>query len=225
MEGLLTKNLHRKQTQINTRYSENASSDSESEEKLPPTQQKIDEYADAGFYLDSGIFTCHSCNGKLLEAYNGEDPWELHALLFSKCEHLIKMKGQCYVTEILSKYTVRNVSKSEEWFHEFITQLKSVLRCYEEFVTATGKYKEELHGIKIRVGEFMRNLDQPRLKSHHFLDCEDPDNEWYPKSCGCLEYYDRAKRVMRWIIDTIGVEYITWLQLKNKLEGELDSIN
>lgn len=145
-------------------------------EKILPLQaEKIEKYAAAGFYYDSGTFICHCCNGRLLQDYEEEDPWELHSLLFSKCEYLVMMKGRRYITKILSKYTQRNTWNVNMELEDLLIQLRCLQNAYKEYADATGKYKENLPEIEYQVTKFINTLDRPRLKSHHFSDCKEVD--------------------------------------------------
>lgn len=203
-----------------------SSDDSDSDSSVLP--QKILEYAEAGFKYDGLTFTCIYCDGVIEFHYKGEDPWELHALLFSDCEYLRKEKGQDYIREILSKYTTRQKSTNKKVLDESINQMKCLLMAYKEYTAAAGITCKEyvpgtLNQIDIlprferEVNEFISGIDRPRLKSRHFYNCYNPDCDWYPPDCDCFkDPIDYTKPV---ILDKIGVEIITWLYLKKSGDG------
>lgn len=66
---------------------------------MPQTKESL---AVAGFYYTGkGDNTlCHYCGGGLKDWEPTDDPWELHAIWFSKCTFLLTMKGPAYVKRV-----------------------------------------------------------------------------------------------------------------------------
>lgn len=65
-------------------------------------KQKPKQLSDAGFfYTQKGDrVICFSCGGGLRDWDENDDPWEQHALWFSKCEYLQLIKGQDYIDRV-----------------------------------------------------------------------------------------------------------------------------
>lgn len=75
-------------------------------EDWPKTlKQKPKQLSDAGFfYTQKGDrVICFSCGGGLRDWDENDEPWEQHALWFSKCEYLQLVKGQEYVDAVKAK--------------------------------------------------------------------------------------------------------------------------
>lgn len=68
-------------------------------------KQKPNQLSDAGFfYTQKGDrVICFSCGGGLRDWDENDDPWEQHALWFSKCEYLQLVKGQEYIDQVKAK--------------------------------------------------------------------------------------------------------------------------
>lgn len=69
-------------------------------------KQKPDVMSDAGFFYTqiSDRVICFSCGGGLCKWDEKDDPWEQHALWYSKCKYLLLMKGPEYVAATNEKY-------------------------------------------------------------------------------------------------------------------------
>lgn len=65
-------------------------------------KQTKEEMADAGFfYTGKGDQTlCYHCGGGLKDWEPVDNPWEQHALWFSKCYYLLTVKGQSFVDQV-----------------------------------------------------------------------------------------------------------------------------
>lgn len=74
-------------------------------------KQKPKQLSDAGFfYTQKGDrVICFSCGGGLRDWDENDDPWEQHALWFSKCEYLQLVKGQEFIDRVKA-----NQAKAEE---------------------------------------------------------------------------------------------------------------
>lgn len=70
-------------------------------------KQKPRDLADAGFfYTGKGDQTiCFHCGGGLKNWEENDDPWEQHALWFSKCNYLLLKKSPEFVKTVFSKKT------------------------------------------------------------------------------------------------------------------------
>lgn len=68
-------------------------------------KQKPKQLSDAGFfYTQKGDrVICFSCGGGLRDWDENDEPWEQHALWFSKCEYLKLVKGQEYIDLVKAK--------------------------------------------------------------------------------------------------------------------------
>ncbi|XP_071990298.1 baculoviral IAP repeat-containing protein 2 [Engystomops pustulosus] len=71
--------------------------------RIPVTPKKL---AEAGFYYvgRNDDVKCFCCDGGLRCWESGDDPWVEHAKWFPRCEYLIHVKGQSFVTDIQSRY-------------------------------------------------------------------------------------------------------------------------
>uniref|UniRef100_A0A8C0A828 Baculoviral IAP repeat containing 2 n=1 Tax=Bos mutus grunniens TaxID=30521 RepID=A0A8C0A828_BOSMU len=65
-----------------------------------------EQLASAGFYYvgRNDDVKCFCCDGGLRCWESGDDPWVEHAKWFPRCEFLIRMKGQEFVSEIQARY-------------------------------------------------------------------------------------------------------------------------
>lgn len=74
-------------------------------------KQKPKQLSDAGFfYTQKGDrVICFSCGGGLRDWDENDEPWEQHALWFSKCEYLQLVKGQEFIDRVKA-----NQAKAEE---------------------------------------------------------------------------------------------------------------
>lgn len=74
-------------------------------------KQKPKQLSDAGFfYTQKGDrVICFSCGGGLRDWDENDDPWEQHALWFSKCEYLKLVKGPEFIERVKA-----NQAKSDE---------------------------------------------------------------------------------------------------------------
>lgn len=68
-------------------------------------KQKPKQLSDAGFFYTGrgDSVKCFSCNGGLRDWEENDDPWEQHAIWFSKCEYLNLVKGKEYIDSIKEK--------------------------------------------------------------------------------------------------------------------------
>uniref|UniRef100_T1E229 Putative inhibitor of apotosis protein n=1 Tax=Psorophora albipes TaxID=869069 RepID=T1E229_9DIPT len=68
-------------------------------------KQKPKELSDAGFFYTgkSDRVKCFSCGGGLKDWEAEDEPWEQHAMWYSKCEYLKLMKGEEYIAQCLAK--------------------------------------------------------------------------------------------------------------------------
>lgn len=68
-------------------------------------KQKPQQLSDAGFFYTGrgDSVKCFSCNGGLRDWEENDDPWEQHALWFSKCEYLNLVKGKEYIESVKAK--------------------------------------------------------------------------------------------------------------------------
>ncbi|XP_031200185.1 baculoviral IAP repeat-containing protein 3 isoform X1 [Mastomys coucha] len=64
------------------------------------------ELASAGFYYTghSDDVKCFCCDGGLRCWESGDDPWVEHAKWFPRCEYLIRIKGQEFVSQVQASY-------------------------------------------------------------------------------------------------------------------------
>ncbi|XP_008846904.1 baculoviral IAP repeat-containing protein 3, partial [Nannospalax galili] len=64
------------------------------------------QLASAGFYYTghSDDVKCFCCDGGLRCWESGDDPWVEHAKWFPRCEYLIRIKGQEFITQVQSGY-------------------------------------------------------------------------------------------------------------------------
>lgn len=65
--------------------------------------QKPKQLSDAGFFhahKKGDRVICFSCGGGLRDWDENDDPWEQHALWFSKCEYLQLVKGQEFIDRV-----------------------------------------------------------------------------------------------------------------------------
>uniref|UniRef100_A0A4W2D4T7 Baculoviral IAP repeat containing 2 n=1 Tax=Bos indicus x Bos taurus TaxID=30522 RepID=A0A4W2D4T7_BOBOX len=65
-----------------------------------------EQLASAGFYYvgRNDDVKCFCCDGGLRCWESGDDPWVEHAKWFPRCEFLIRMKGQEFVSEVQARY-------------------------------------------------------------------------------------------------------------------------
>ncbi|XP_044141133.1 baculoviral IAP repeat-containing protein 2 [Bufo gargarizans] len=70
---------------------------------IPVTPKKL---AEAGFYYvgRNDDVKCFCCDGGLRCWESGDDPWVEHAKWFPRCEYLLSVKGQSFVTDIQNRY-------------------------------------------------------------------------------------------------------------------------
>lgn len=71
--------------------------------RIPVTPKKLSE---AGFYYvgRNDDVKCFCCDGGLRCWESGDDPWVEHAKWFPRCEYLLHVKGQSFVTDIQDRY-------------------------------------------------------------------------------------------------------------------------
>lgn len=71
--------------------------------RIPVTPKKL---AEAGFYYvgRNDDVKCFCCDGGLRCWESGDDPWVEHAKWFPRCEYLLHVKGQSFVTDIQDRY-------------------------------------------------------------------------------------------------------------------------
>ncbi|XP_056417521.1 baculoviral IAP repeat-containing protein 2 [Hyla sarda] len=71
--------------------------------RIPVTPKKL---AEAGFYYvgRNDDVKCFCCDGGLRCWESGDDPWVEHAKWFPRCEYLLNVKGQSFVTDIQDRY-------------------------------------------------------------------------------------------------------------------------
>lgn len=79
-------------------------------------KQKPKQLSDAGFfYTQKGDrVICFSCGGGLRDWDENDDPWEQHALWFSKCEYLKLVKGQEYIDAVKANQIKLEMEKSNK---------------------------------------------------------------------------------------------------------------
>lgn len=80
-------------------------------------KQKPKQLSDAGFFYTGrgDSVKCFSCNGGLRDWEENDDPWEQHALWFSKCEYLNLVKGKEYIDAVKAKVEKeKNLSASSQ---------------------------------------------------------------------------------------------------------------
>lgn len=77
-------------------------------------KQKPEQLSDAGFfYTQKGDrVICFSCGGGLRDWDEQDDPWEQHALWYSKCDYLRLMKGPQYIEAVKAKFDKSNEKNS-----------------------------------------------------------------------------------------------------------------
>lgn len=70
-------------------------------------KQKPKQLTDAGFfYTQKGDrVICFSCGGGLRDWDEHDEPWEQHAMWYSKCDYLKLMKGQEYIDAVKAKFS------------------------------------------------------------------------------------------------------------------------
>jgi baculoviral IAP repeat-containing protein 7/8 len=66
------------------------------------TYEDTDELAAAGFFhtFEDDDLVCFCCGGGVMDWKHYDDPWEVHAFWFGKCEFLSYMKGSDYAKSI-----------------------------------------------------------------------------------------------------------------------------
>ncbi|XP_068122959.1 baculoviral IAP repeat-containing protein 2 [Hyperolius riggenbachi] len=71
--------------------------------RIPVTPKKL---AEAGFYYvgRNDDVKCFCCDGGLRCWESGDDPWVEHAKWFPRCEYLLHIKGQSFVSDIQERY-------------------------------------------------------------------------------------------------------------------------
>lgn len=77
-------------------------------------KQRPKQLSDAGFFYTqkSDRVICFSCGGGLRDWDEQDDPWEQHALWYSKCDYLRLVKGQEFVDAVKAKYAKLDGEKS-----------------------------------------------------------------------------------------------------------------
>jgi len=77
-------------------------------------KQKPEHLSDAGFfYTQKGDrVICFSCGGGLRDWDEQDDPWEQHALWYSKCDYLRLIKGPQYIDAVKEKFNKANEKNS-----------------------------------------------------------------------------------------------------------------
>lgn len=77
-------------------------------------KQKPEQMSDAGFFYTqiSDRVICFSCGGGLCKWDEQDDPWEQHALWYSKCTYLQLVKGPEFVAEVKKKFDISQKKKS-----------------------------------------------------------------------------------------------------------------
>lgn len=89
----------------------------ESYEDWPKTmRQKPQQLSDAGFYYTGkgDRVCCFSCGGGLKDWEENDEPWQQHAMWYSKCEYLKLLKGMEYINEMAKVREELSFSKSNE---------------------------------------------------------------------------------------------------------------
>lgn len=68
--------------------------------------QRPQQLAEAGFFYTgkSDQTLCFFCGGGLKNWERDDDPWEQHAIWFTKCNYLLLQKGRDYITEVCNKH-------------------------------------------------------------------------------------------------------------------------
>lgn len=76
-------------------------------------KQRPAQMADAGFFYTqiSDRVICFSCGGGLCKWEENDDPWEQHALWYSKCNYVQLLKGPECTTEIAKKFGILQITK------------------------------------------------------------------------------------------------------------------
>lgn len=90
----------------------------ESYEDWPKTmRQKPQQLSDAGFYYTGkgDRVCCFSCGGGLKDWEENDEPWQQHAMWYSKCEYLKLMKGMEFINEMAKIREELSCSKSNEF--------------------------------------------------------------------------------------------------------------
>ncbi|XP_075707646.1 inhibitor of apoptosis protein-like isoform X2 [Rhinoderma darwinii] len=100
--------------------------------RIPVTPKKLSE---AGFYYvgRNDDVKCFCCDGGLRCWESGDDPWVEHAKWFPRCEYLLHVKGQSFVTDIQDRYPHlldQLLSSSETQNHE--AQYPPIIRLGNE---------------------------------------------------------------------------------------------
>ncbi|CAO1309604.1 unnamed protein product [Diamesa hyperborea] len=89
----------------------------ESYEDWPKTmRQKPQQLSDAGFYYTGkgDRVCCFSCGGGLKDWEENDEPWQQHAMWYSKCEYLKLMKGMEFINEMAKVREELSYEKSHE---------------------------------------------------------------------------------------------------------------
>lgn len=165
------------------------------------TGKKRITFASAGFYYDMKSLICFRCYGRIDRDYKGEDPWELHALLFSGCEFLKAEKGQRYIDEIASKYSVSHIP----YYKILNAQLEAAFTAYKDIFQNCEEKKHKVAHFHLTTKRLKDELQGPRLKSGHRLQCEAIDTRYY--GCGCFQYADACKEAIDEILSAVGGAY------------------
>ncbi|XP_043944902.1 baculoviral IAP repeat-containing protein 7 [Protopterus annectens] len=114
VDGQLLSQLQRIAVDETAQRSQPAYPEMETEERRVATFSSWPQYAavqpeqlaTAGFFYtgQSDNVKCFFCDGGLRNWETGDDPWREHAKWFPRCEFLLQIKGQDYVTAVQESY-------------------------------------------------------------------------------------------------------------------------
>lgn len=107
--------------------------------------QRPQELAEAGFYYTgkSDHTLCFFCGGGLKNWVHDDDPWEQHALWFSKCNYLILQKGYDFIAEVCNKYKAV-LTQSEALALSTPSEEKPVVETKETNVESKAKLESSV---------------------------------------------------------------------------------
>lgn len=79
-------------------------------------RQRPEQLTDAGFFYTgrSDRVICFSCGGGLRDWDENDDPWEQHAIYYSKCSYVRLVKGQEYIDAVKAKDDLMKMRNSTE---------------------------------------------------------------------------------------------------------------
>ncbi|KAM3965044.1 inhibitor of apoptosis protein isoform 2-T2 [Aphomia sociella] len=134
-----TKVLPNKPTPVHLQYNTIAARLRTFEDWPRSMPQKPEDLADAGFYYTgTGDKTkCFFCDGGLKDWEINDDPWEEHALWFSRCYYVHHVKGPDYIKKVQKKHEESTSTSKKTPGVETITSETKQITTATETTSAT----------------------------------------------------------------------------------------